>query len=134
MLEKILKVFKPKSQRLIKTHRVSVETARSIKMDWRNIEVLLQGRQPSQLRQALITADRALDTALRDVVEGEKMGERLKNSRPLYEKWETYDSLWKAHKVRNALVHESGYEPPYYVVEESINNLKKGLNALGVNL
>ncbi len=112
---------------------VKVETRNIIDKDWKNIEILLNQKGPSQLRQALITADKSLDNALKDVVEGENMGERLKKSENLYSR-DLYNKLWEAHKVRNSLVHESGYEPPHFVVTESINNLKEGLKVLGIRV
>ena len=112
---------------------VSSITSTKIKSDWANIDVLLKGKQPSQIRQAVILADKALDNALRDVVSGTTMGERLKNSRGKFNP-DLYNKIWSAHKMRNALVHESGYEPPYHMAVNGINNLKKGLKSLGVNI
>lgn len=112
---------------------VSARTQSKIKADWQIIETQLQGGAPSQLRQALITADKSLDNALRDIVVGDTMGERLKNAKDKFD-YTTYDRLWKAHKMRNALVHESGYEPPHHMIKMGIENLKKGLNKLGVQV
>jgi len=112
---------------------VSTETAEKIRRDWQKIETLRAGKLPSQLRQALITADKTLDNALRDLVEGEKMGERLKNSKPLYE-YSVYDNIWKAHKLRNKVVHETDFEPPHFIVEEAIEQLRVGLEALGIRV
>ncbi len=112
---------------------VSPGTQQAIQSEWRNIEVLLQGKQPSQLRQALISADKSLDNALRDVVAGETMGERLKNSKDMFD-YPTYDKIWKAHKMRNTLVHEAGYEPTHHMVTGAIEDLRKGLKVLGVNV
>lgn len=110
---------------------VNTQTQDAIKKEWENINVLLNGKSPSQLRQALISADKTLDNALRDAVSGETMGERLQNAKEVFD-FATYDKLWKAHKVRNNLVHESGYEPPYFVVKEAVDSLKEGLKLLGV--
>ena len=101
--------------------------------DWLVISQQLAGKQPSQMRQALITADKTLDAALRDVVQGEAMGERLKNSRHLFDK-SLYNKIWGAHKMRNALVHEAGYEPPHHMISKGIEDLKRGLSSLGVNI
>ena len=113
---------------------VSQRTIDNIQREWKNIRVLTEGKSPSQLRQALISADKTLDNALRDVVAGDSMGERLKNARDKFSSWEVYDKVWKAHKVRNNLVHESGYEPPYFVVQEAVENLKRGLAELKVQI
>jgi hypothetical protein len=91
----------------------------------------MEGGQPSQLRQALIQADKSLDNALRDLVPGETMGERLKNAYSLFEK-NFYNNIWRAHKMRNALVHESGYEPPHHALKRSIDDFKKALNKIGI--
>ena len=112
---------------------ISAQTREAISRDWQSVEAALQSKVPSQLRQALITADKALDNALRDIVSGENMGERLKNAKDKFE-YSLYDKIWKAHKVRNSLVHEAGYDPPHYVVTEAIENLKQGLINLGVRL
>jgi len=117
--------------KFLRRRAVKPYTASVVEAEWRNIKVLLEGKNPSQLRQALITADKTLDSALKDIVTGQNMGERLKNAYHLFDK-SLYDRIWKAHKTRNALVHESGYEPPHHILITSINNLKMALNSLGV--
>lgn len=114
-------------------YSVTNETSAKIKSEWEKIDDLIKQKGPSQLRQALISADRSLDTALKDISSFETMGERLKNTKDRFDRT-TYDKIWKAHKVRNTLVHEAGYEPPYYVLIEAINALKEGIKQLGVNL
>ena len=124
-------LFNPKG---LKIHRVSAPTMLTIQNKWRgSIDLALKSRNPSQLRQALITADKLLDAALKDVSNGENMGGRLKNAQKKFD-WEVYDKLWKAHKVRNALVHDVSYEPTYFVLEEALRDFKKGLESLGVRL
>ena len=114
--------------------RISTHTHKLIELEWQQIETMLSGGQPSQLKQALITADKAVDNVLKDLVVGETMGERLKQGKDLFKDWQTYDKIWKAHKMRNSLVHESGFEPPHYVLKEAVENLKRGLRDLGVNV
>jgi hypothetical protein len=112
---------------------VSQETEIKIKRDWENIELMLRQKSPAQLKQALLMADRALENALRDIVAGETMGERLRNAKEKFDPV-TYNKLWEAHKIRNNIVHESGYEPPYFMVIEAVGKFKKGLLILGVRL
>ncbi len=114
-------------------HSVSAQTESKIKNDWVSVQLALQQKTPSQLKQAVITADRALDSALRDVFPGETMGERLKLAKDRFDVV-TYNKIWEGHKVRNALAHEAGYDPPYYVLSGAIENLKRGLVALGVKI
>lgn len=114
-------------------YSVSSATEDKIRRDWASIELALKQKSPSQLKQALITADKDLDSALRDIVAGETMGERLKNARNRFNP-SVYNKIWEAHKVRNNLVHESAYDPPYFVVKQSIDNLKEALISLRVRL
>ena len=102
-------------------------------VEWKNINTLFSGRSPSQLRQALISADKTLDNVLRDLVNGETMGERLKNAEDKFDRY-SYDKIWKAHKLRNTLVHESGFEPPHYVLTEAIEDLRRGVVNLGIRI
>lgn len=113
---------------------ITQRTLELIKKDWEQIELMLKGGQPSQLKQALITADKTIDNALKDLVLGETMGERLKAAKDHFKQWSEYDKIWKAHKTRNSLVHESGFEPPHYVLREAVENLRKGLKSLGIHV
>lgn len=112
---------------------VGQQTEDLIKRDWEKVEIALREKNPAQLKQAMIKADKSLDNALKDIVPGDTMGERLKEAKDKFDP-HTYNKVWEAHKVRNALVHESGYEPPYYVLTQSIESLKNGLYVLGVRL
>ncbi len=112
---------------------VTGPTETAIKREWENINILLSQKGPSQLRQALISADKTLDNALRDVAPGTTMGERLKATKDRFDPY-IYNKVWEAHKVRNNLVHEAGYEPPHYMLTEAVENLRKGLDNLGIRV
>lgn len=112
---------------------VTAQTTEKIRLDWQQIDTLLAQGSPSQLQKALLTADKTLDTALKDLVAGETMGERLKNAATKFEK-PVYDKIWKAHKLRNTVVHEAGFEPTHTMVREAVADLRHGLHALGVRV
>jgi hypothetical protein len=118
---------------LTKNRYVSLETEEKIQKEWIKVGELIKQGSPSQLRQALISADRSLDTALRDVSEGESMGERLKNSKNRFSE-STYNKVWKAHKMRNNVVHEAGFEPPHFALKEAIEDLRIGLQSLNIKI
>ena len=128
MLLKLLKQLIGQKQTSIKS-----ETQVKLKTEWENIAKLLKQETPSSIRQALIAADRSLDTALADLSDFKTMGDRLKDTKRLFEE-NMYNKLWKAHKLRNSIVHEAGFEPPHFIVKEAIEDLKKGLLSLKVNL
>jgi len=118
---------------LTKNRYVSLETEEKIQKEWIKVGELIKQGSPSQLRQALISADRSLDTALRDVSDGESMGERLKNSKNRFSE-STYNKVWKAHKMRNNVVHEAGFEPPHFALKEAIEDLRIGLQSLNIKI
>ena len=64
---------------------VSAKTEALIKKEWETISHQVQTGTPSHLRQALIMADKALDTALKDLAEGTTMAERLKIANPKFD-------------------------------------------------
>lgn len=90
--------------------------------------------KPSARNQALIRADKLVDHALKVVSQGETMGERLKIAQEAFSSWEIYDQLWQAHKLRNKMVHEAGFEPPHYTVKDALEKIKKALEDLGIQL
>lgn len=114
-------------------YSVSTATAEKIQKDWQYIKTLTDGGTPAQLKQALITADRSLDAALKDFASGETMGERLKNVSNKFDS-DVYNKIWQAHKVRNSLVHESNFEPPHFVLIQNIEVFRKALFSLGVRV
>jgi len=117
----------------VSSNVVSLPTSRKIKEDWEKVQELLKLGGPSQLRQALITADKLLDNALKEVVAGESMGGRLKNARDVFDRYQ-YQTIWEAHKLRNNLVHEVGFEPPHFVIKEAVATIKDSIVKLGVSL
>lgn len=114
-------------------YSVKPETQRRIKDEWTNIDVLLSQKSPSQLRQALISADKCLDNALRDIYEGNSMGDRLKLAKDRFD-WDQYQKIWDAHKVRNNLVHEAGFNPPHFMITDAVSTLRGALIKLGVRV
>ncbi|MFH1895892.1 MAG: hypothetical protein ABH814_00225, partial [bacterium] len=56
--------------------------------------------------------------------------ENLKLAQGLFPSYATYQQAWEAHKVRNALVHEAGYEPTHSLVKDTINKFKIVLQTL----
>ena len=132
MIKKILDFFiKKRKSRL---GALSGGDRELVRREWKEIEELLSLKTPSGRKDALIRADRVLDLALKRISTGETMGERLKNAQKSFSNYAIYDGLWKAHKMRNAMVHEAGFELPYYSVEKAIERINRGLRDLGVQL
>jgi len=102
--------------------------------EWKEIQNLLDLEDPSARKEALIRADKLLGLVLAKIAMGKTLGERLKNAESAFSAFAIYDGLWKAHKLRNAMVHETGFEPPYYSLRKAIRQIGAGLRDLGVRL
>jgi hypothetical protein len=123
-------IFKLLKQLLLpKPKEVSFDASLIIKKEWESIDTLLKQGGPAKLTQALISADRSLDIALKELVAGQTLGERLKNAKPRF-RADVYTKLWQAHKLRNNLVHEALFEVPHFAITEAINDLREGLKFL----
>lgn len=129
MIKNLLRLIFGK--RVFRRSTVSTQTEDKILEDWRKIEEFIQSKSPASNRQALIMADKSLDNALKDIVDGETMGDRLKLSKDRFEPT-LYNKIWEVHMMRNALVHESGYEPPYHSISNAFEIYKRALLTLGI--
>jgi hypothetical protein len=100
---------------------------------WQRIEGIMAQPGMEQTKSAIFEADKLLDTALRQSgFRGETMGERLKNARQHFGNNAVYQGLWEAHKLRNALAHEVGFDVPKMVGQQHLNQFKAGLQYLRV--
>lgn len=126
----IFDFLKPK---ILAVKRISPVDQAQIREQWRGIEELIKLGKPSTLKEAVVKADKLLDFALRSLVEGETLGERLKNSKDKFTR-SGYDTVWKAHKVRNAMAHELSYDPPIFILKEALEDFRQALKELGLYL
>jgi len=114
------------------SRRLTVATRDSVKTGWQNVQSLVASRNPSSLKQAVVLSDKILDAVLKDLVAGETEGDRLKEAkaRELFSSQEIYNKAWDAHKMRNSLVHEVNYDPPYYVCNDAVSKFGEVLRDL----
>lgn len=97
---------------------------------WQEIEELVKLGHPSNFSRAVLEGDKLLDHILKGLrVPGLTMGDRLKASRNKFSP-EAYDAAWRAHKVRNEIVHSSQYEITDFMAREAIGNFKKAIGEL----
>jgi hypothetical protein len=102
--------------------------------EWEEISKLIQSDNVHELKSALVLADKSLDNVMKELsFDGETMGDRLIKGKDKF-KAQTYNEIWSAHKVRNSMVHETGYNPSASVFKDAIFSLKKGIRELGVPL
>ena len=87
------------------------------------------GSSSDSWQLAIIQADKLLDQALKERgVNGETLGERLKNAKPLLS---NLDDVWRAHKLRNRIAHEPDATVSKRNASESLKIFKRALTELG---
>ena len=93
------------------------------------IENKLKQENPASYMTTIIEADKLLDKALIEMgVPGKTMGDRLKRSGG---KFTNLNSVWRVHKIRNAIAHESGFEVSYKQATNALAIYKQALKDLG---
>lgn len=93
------------------------------------IENKLNKDNSATFMNAVIEADKLLDKAMVEMgIPGKTMGERLKKSGS---RFSDIDKVWKAHKLRNALAHESDLEITYKQAAAALIIYKQALKDLG---
>ena len=76
---------------------------------WQKIQEKIATGSPDSLKVAIIDADKLADDVLKQSgLEGEHMADRLEKLFP--QELRTLDKLWRAHRLRNNLVHNPGFE------------------------
>lgn len=131
----IFSLFKQqrKQRERITTGTLKPYDRRKIEEEWGRVEQLIQLGKPSAFKEAVIVADKLMDYALTQISYGETMGERLKNARGAFPP-SVYQDLWRAHKVRNALVHDPDYDLTQLVARDALRGFEAALQAVGVKL
>lgn len=95
---------------------------------WATIQGMAAGGG-NGLRQAVSEADKLLDHVMRQSgASGETMGERLKSFQG---RFKDTNSVWRAHKLRNALAHEVGYDLVPSQAKEALADFERALRDLG---
>jgi hypothetical protein len=99
---------------------------------WAVITTMAQTGGGNGLRQAVLEADKLLDQGLRQAgLPGDSMGERLKAARSRFASDRAaYDAIWRAHKLRNALAHEVGFDLVPSQAREALRDFERGLRTL----
>ena len=77
----------------------------------------------------IIEADKLLDKAMIEVgVVGKTMGDRLKR---IGSRFSNLNAVWRAHKLRNAIAHESDIEVTFKQASNALQIYKQALKDLG---
>lgn len=97
--------------------------------DFLRIENGLLRDNPATYDLSLVEADKLLDKALCEMgVSGKTMGERLKK---VGDKFESVNSVWYVHKLRNQIAHEHGFHIEYKQASHALSVYKQALKDIG---
>ena len=93
------------------------------------IENKLTKNSPATFTVSIIEADKLLDKAMIEMgISGKTMGDRLKKSGS---RFINLNAVWRAHKLRNAIAHESDFEVSYKQASNALAVYKQALKDLG---
>ena len=94
-----------------------------------SIENKLNQHHAATFMTTVIEADKLLDKAMIEMgIPGKTMGERLKKGG---DRFTNLNAVWRAHKLRNALAHESDLEISYKQAYNALQVYKQALKDLG---
>ena len=98
---------------------------------WQTIQTM-SATGGNGLRQAINEADKLFDHVMRQQgASGDSMGDRLQSFRTRFSDYVVYDNLWKAHKLRNTLAHEVGFDLVAVQAKDALAGFERGLKDLG---
>ena len=81
--------------------------------------------------QAVLSADKLLDLALKKQGKQGTLGEKLQRHGALFS---NLDGIWASHKLRNTIAHEVGFVPSLPRAREALGHFRRGLCDLGLHL
>jgi hypothetical protein len=96
---------------------------------WLRIEQQLSKDSPASYHMTILEADKLVDYALKERnFHGSTMGERMKSAQNT---WSNTNAIWTAHKVRNQIAHEAGFQVSYDDTRRTLGSFKQALKDLG---
>jgi len=97
---------------------------------WKAIREKSATNPPESLTLAIVAADNLVGDALDEMgLEGEHIADKLEKLNP--RELRTLDNLWRAHRIRNDLVHTIGFEIKEDEAGEILNIYESFLKELG---
>ena len=99
------------------------------RLEWLKLENSLDKNNMMTYQMAIMTADKLLDQALKDIgLSGETMADRLKVAKG---KFTDINKVWTVHKLRNRIVHETDVKMNLMTGKRALYVYKKSLKELG---
>lgn len=104
---------------------------KEVRESWHKIEEHFYRGGDSDLKVAILEADKLLNEALREAgVMGIQLGDRLKKATTT--QVPNLNELWQAHKLRNQIAHEPNFKLKRDLAERALGIYEEALKNLGV--
>lgn len=117
-------------RRFFRRPELSGMSKEEIQKKWSKIEGLLSSREETSYKVAVMEADKLLDHALKSMgFGGNTLGERLKLA--VY-RYPSVRNVWRAHIVRNKLVHDADYHLSRGTAHNALQEFKRALKEFGI--
>ncbi len=98
---------------------------------WQKVKARLAKQHEAERRLAVVEADLILDEVIKIAgYQGETMGDRLKGLTPA--NLSNIERVWRAHKIRNRIVHEPDFAMTAMEAEEMVDIYHKALQEFGL--
>lgn len=111
--------------------RLSHSVRSKVRQKWQEITELSKVDGYSASNQAVIKADQLLDLVLEEKGLGGSLGEKLKQAKDHFKSYENYDDAWKAHKIRNSVVHQTDFDLNKRALKTTLKKYQSALKDLG---
>ncbi len=104
---------------------------KKIEKKWQKIDNRLKSEQESNLKLAVIEADKFFDNILKNIgYRGKDMGGRLEKITS--SQISNINDIWSAHKIRNKIVHDMDYKLTPVDARRAVKAFKQALEELEV--
>jgi len=116
-------------QIVTKSVGASSRPKRRMSREWSAVLKKLESGEESNLKLAIIEADKILDNILKKSgYKGDNMGERLKQITSA--QIANIDAIWQAHKIRNNIVHDPDFRLTRQDAENAVKIYQRALEDL----
>lgn len=110
---------------VLRRRRLSARDMKFIRREWD----VISGKFKTDPRHAVLEADKLLDFVLKRRGFSGSMGDKLRKAGDFFGKT---DAVWAAHKLRNRIAHEVGFEITTEEARRAHASFKQALFDLGV--
>jgi hypothetical protein len=119
---------KPSSDRASKGHRAKPIDKELVQQRWSTI-MQMSDTGGNGLKNSIIEADKLLDHVMKQKgYAGATMAERLRHAESRFSK---VNAVWAAHKLRNELAHEVGFDLVASHAKGALKDFERALRDLG---